>query len=384
VLHAVLAGALLATAACGRPSAAGSESNPVMRLVTPANGGPAYVEVTGLSGRALDDLEDAEYTTSEWSALLRVSVSESDDEPAVLGAYRTSGDALHFTPAFPFDPGRAYHARLDAARLPGAPADAAPVALEFGLPATAGAPSTVVERIYPSGPDVPENLLRMYVEFTAPMGRRSGVDYIALLDHEGREIEGAVLPLDYEFWSPDHRRFTVFFDPGRVKQGILPNRELGRPLEAGTTITLVVSPDWRDAQGLPLADEYRRVFQVGPAAEQPLDPSAWRIRSARAGSRDALVVSFPAPLDHGLLMRALGVRRDGGSVVGESAVDAAETRWTFTPRDAWRAGRYELLALDILEDLAGNQIGRAFEVDNFDTVDRTPEPRTIETPFRID
>ncbi len=31
-------------------------------------------------------------------------------------------------------------------------------------------------------------------------------------------IRGAVLPLDYEFWSPDHRRFTVFFDPGRVSK----------------------------------------------------------------------------------------------------------------------------------------------------------------------
>jgi hypothetical protein len=46
-------------------------------------------------------------------------------------------------------------------------------------------------------------------------------------------------------------------------------------------------------------------------------------------------VPFPEPLDHGLLMRALGVARDGREVDGEIAVDQLETRWTFTPNDAF-------------------------------------------------
>ena len=96
-----------------------------------------------------------------------------------------------------------------------------------------------------------------------------------------------------------------------------------------------------------------------------------------------MAATFPKPLDRGLLMRALGVRRDGAAVEGDIAVDAGETRWTFTPKDAWRAGRYELLALDILEDLAGNQIGRAFEVDNFETVDKSPDPQSIRLAFTV-
>ena len=63
------------------------------------------------------------------------------------------------------------------------------------------------------------------------------------------------------------------------------------------------------------------------------------------------------------------------------------TRWRrdgrSRPADPWRAGTYQLLALDILEDLAGNQIGRAFEVDNFDTVDKSPNPQTITIPFHV-
>ena len=43
-----------------------------------------------------------------------------------------------------------------------------------------------------------------------------------------------------------------------------------------------------------------------------------------------------------------------------------------------------LLALDTLEDVAGNQIGQAFEVDNFDTVDKSPNPQRIMIPFTVD
>ena len=44
---------------------------------------------------------------------------------------------------------------------------------------------------------------------------------------------------------------------------------------------------------------------------------------------------------------------------------------------------HQLLALDTLEDAAGNQIGRAFEVDNFDTVDKSPNPQRIMIPFTV-
>ncbi len=65
------------------------------------------------------------------------------------------------------------------------------------------------------------------------------------------------------------------------------------------------------------------------------------------------------------------------------SIEAAETRWRFTPRDPWTAGDYDLVALAFLEDLAGNRIGRAFEVDNFERTDLTPEPERRTLPFKI-
>ena len=371
---------LVAAAACGR--SIDSDVAPTITLTTPRDGGTAYVEVTGLPSRALDALDTAELAPEQWSQVLRVAVEP--EAPPMLGSYAVVDGTLRFTPIFPLDEGRQYEVRFDPARVPGEPSAAGTVVEAMvGRPASTAVPSTVVARVYPTGDVVPENMLRMYVEFSGPMGRKSGVEYIALLDGSGEEIPGAVLPLDYEFWSPDHTRFTVFFDPGRVKTGILPNLEMGRPLEEGTSVTLVISRDWRDENGLPLKEEFRRRYRVAPADEQPLDTASWRIAPPAARSRSGVVVTFPEPLDHGLLMRALGVTRDGQPIDGDVVVDQQETRWTFTPKDAWRAGTYELLALDILEDPAGNQIGRAFEVDNFETVDKSPDPETITIPFTV-
>ena len=95
-------------------------------------------------------------------------------------------------------------------------------------------------------------------------------------------------------------------------------------------------------------------------------------------------MTFPEPLDHGLLLRALGViGPDGKSLPGDVTVALSELMWTFTPKGAWQGGNYQLVALAMLEDLAGNRIGRAFEVDQFDRSDRSPEPEKTLIPFSI-
>jgi hypothetical protein len=219
------------------------------------------------------------------------------------------------------------------------------------------------------------------LHFSAPMDaqrhhvtpRRSGPG--------GRD---AFLPLDADFWNGDRTRYTVFFDPGRVKRGILPNKQMGRALVAGKRYTLLVKREWRDGHGLPLKEEFRHVFRASPAIERPLTMKQRRVEAPGGGTREPVVVTFPEPLDHGLLRRALGVARAGAPVDGEIAIEAAETRWRFTPREAWVQGDYELVALAFLEDLAGNRIGRAFEVDNFERTDITTEPERNTRTFTVE
>jgi len=366
-------------AACGRSAA--RESTPAIRLSTSGTGA-AYVEVVGLADATLDRLTDARYSSQEWSSILRVAVDATS--PPVVGRYEVIDRTLRFTPIFPLDRGRHYLVRFDRSRVDGENADHEPaLTATVGLPASSAVPTTVVAHVYPSGDTLPENQLRMYIEFSAPMGRRSGIEYVRLLDERGEEVEGPFLPLDYEFWNAERTRFTVFFDPGRVKKGILPNKQMGRALKVGKSYTLVVRAEWTDANGLPLTESYRRTFRVGPPDTRPLDTAQWRITPPKAGGQTPLVVTFPEPVDHGLLFRALGVRRDGDVVDGDVTVGANETQWSFAPHQTWTAGNYDLLALSILEDRAGNQIGRAFEVDNFETVDKGPDPRTVTLPFRV-
>ena len=68
---------------------------------------------------------------------------------------------------------------------------------------------------------------------------------------------------------------------------------------------------------------------------------------------------------------------------GEPRIEAGEVEWLFTPRDPWAARDYDVVAFAFLEDLAGNRIGRAFEVDNFERTDLTPEPEKRTLRFTI-
>ena len=176
-------------------------------------------------------------------------------------------------------------------------------------------------------------------------------------------------------------RDTRFFDPGRVKQD-LPNQQLGR-LPSPVTAYTEVSADWHDAHGQPLAAPYRRMFRVGPSEARPLSMASWRLAPPRAGTREPLVVTFPAPLDHGLLSRALALEAAGGnSIDGDVVLEADDTRWAFRPRSPWSPGEYRLVAQSILEDPAGNRIGRAFEVDMTRSGPDVPV-ETFRTSFRV-
>ena len=370
-------------AACS--SGAASAPQIVLRTDTPI----PVIDVTGLSSRQLDTLAQSVPTAEQWTRLLRVTVKAAGngaaDMPPVAGTYAVAGKAIRFTPMFPLDAGREYTVAFDPSQLPGAAANGpAAVTAVISLPAETKVPSTVVDRVYPSVEVIPQNQLRMYIQFSAPMGNRSGLDYIRLIDESGKEVVDPFLPLEAEFFNGDHTRYTVFFDPGRVKRGILPNQQMGRALEPGRRYTLVVSQEWRDGRGVPLKSEFRRQFLVGPADERPLATTNWRIEPPAAGSASPLTVTFPEPLDHGLLMRAVGVSRDGVSLDGDVRIENGETRWTFTPREPWQAGEHQLVVLSFLEDLAGNRIGRAFEVDNFERVDKNAEPERHQLPFQVE
>lgn len=334
------------------------------------------VEVSGFSGTMLQQLQRAKGTQPQWQRVL--SVYAGDANLAMLGTYRINAGVLQFLPQYPLEPGMQYRAVVRATPK------ATPITSAFQLPARDTTPTTFVRQIYPSADVVPENLLKFYLHFSAPMQRGNIYDYIHLRDSSGKKVELPFLEIDEELWDTTMTRLTLFIDPGRIKRGVLPLEEIGPSLEAGKSYTLVIDRSWKDAAGNPLKEEFQKSFRVTPPDREPPDPSRWRIQTAGANTREPLVVNFPEPMDHALASRVISVVDEAGQKIsGAVTLDEQERRWRYAPITAWKPGKYSLVIQTTIEDLAGNNIGKPFEVDLFERIDRHLRTPTVRLPFEI-
>src|SRR5262245_9539335 len=301
------------------------------------------------------------------------------DVPPLLGRYSLENGALVFTPQYPVQAGVRYRA---VAHIPGQSAITKTV--EIAKPVVA--PSTVVANVYPSANVLPENQLKFYIHFSASMSQGDAFDHIALLDESGTTIEEPpFLIRGGELWDREFRRFTLFFDPGRVKRDLGPSLELGPALQEGKRYTLVIDSKWKDAEGNPLKQEFRKTFTAGPPDRKPLDLDMWRIIPPRSGTMEPFTVEFPEAMDHAILLRELDILDPTEKVIdGAVAIDRGETRWQLTPVTPWRKGAYTLQVGTNTADLAGNMVGRPFEVDLFEKIDERIIRQTRNLKFKIE
>ncbi len=116
--------------------------------------------------------------------------------------------------------------------------------------------------------------------------------------NNGDIVEKPFLIVDQELWDADRRRFTLLFDPGRIKRGIQSNLDLGMPLQDGHVYRLVVDSAWRDENGNALSRNYEKRIVVTAPAREKLSNQDWKIMEPEASSKSPLVVQFPKPLDH--------------------------------------------------------------------------------------
>jgi hypothetical protein len=351
--------------------------------------GRVCFDVVHLKAADRAKLARVNWSGDQWAALFAVFVDKRAterraDTPSVLGSYRVEQAVLRFEPRFPVERGLSYRAVFQPSRLPDRGGKEDPIIVILELPKLKSAAATVVQQVYPSGDQLPENHLRFYIQFSAPMSRGEAYRHVHLLDAAGKALPSPFLELDEELWDPQGKRFTLLFHPGRIKQGLKPREELGPILEKGKSYTLVIDRDWPDAQGNPMTASFRKSFRAGPTREQLVDPRSWKIQAPAAGSNEPLVVQFPMALDRALLERLISVVDAAGDPMqGTIAITDAETCWRFTPRKPWKAGAHHLVVDTKLEDSAGNSIVRQFEVDVFHPVDRHVKEETIKLPFQI-
>ena len=220
----------------------------------------------------------------------------------------------------------------------------------------AGAAQTMppVVRVRPSAAEVPANLLRISIEFAAPV-EAPVLPRLTLAHADGRQVREPFL--QQELWSPSGKVLTVLMHPGRVKTGLNAREEMGPILAEGDDLVLLLD-------GHPI-----QRWSVLAAAEHGPIPSAWQLSPVDAGSRQALVVRLDQPID-GRDIDYLAIVDSGNRRVdGRAQLKDGESVWTFTPKLPWRRGAYSLLARATLEDAAGNRLGSHFET----AIDAAPE-----------
>jgi len=217
--------------------------------------------------------------------------------------------------------------------------------------------------MYPSGPTLPSNQLKLYILFSAPMQSGDIWSKVHLIDQDGKPSVLPFVELDQELWNRDHTRLTLLFDPGRIKRGVKPNVDMGPVLVEGRRYTLVIDREFKDGNGRPLEASFRHEFTAGPAERRGIDPKTWKITAPTVATVNPLVIDFDRPLDFALLQDVFQVQRVEGVVEGVASVSTGETQWRFQPAQRWKAGAYKLIVDMALEDLAGNRIGRPFDVD---------------------
>jgi hypothetical protein len=342
-------------------------------------------EVTGLDAEQLRRLDVPGRPAAEWQRILSVHSGKRGeprrDLPQVAGSYFVTNGVLRFRMAFPLQYGIEYLAEFHPSAV--VPGSTNPLVSDrlLVLPLSSSErPSTVVSAVYPSASVLPENLLKFYLQFSGPMSRGDVYRHIRLLDEAGKAVELPFLELDEELWNPEMTRLTLLLDPGRIKRGVRPLEEVGPALEVGKSYRLTLSAEWRDAAGRPLKAPFTRRFQVGPADRETPDPARWTLTPPTAGARTPLSLAFPDPMDQALLSRLLGVTEASGATVpGTTTLGDSERRWTFVPDRPWKPGAYRIPIPATLEDLAGNNIGKPFDVD----LSETPSPRSNPSPATL-
>ena len=335
--------------------------------------------ITGLS--KFDLLQKLSPDDLQKTIAIRVhKPGKANDLPPLLGTCSVTETELRFSSRFPLSPSVQYRVEL-APNLIEGPQNELDVV--FSSRPIKRMPAATVVAVYPSADVLPENLLKFYIHFSAPMSRGEAYERIHLMQ-DGEEVASPFLELGEELWDTDQQRFTLFVHPGRIKRGLKPREDSGTPMTDGKEYTLRIDTEWLGADLQPLASSFAKKFRVvGADAQQP-DSKQWKIGVPKANSKKPVTLTFDEPLDHAMLDRVVSVRDAlNALLVGSVTVTAHETVWSFEPSEAWKPGTYSIALATSLEDLVGNSLARAFETKELDVESSLKIASEIEIGFVI-
>ncbi|MBT8185706.1 MAG: hypothetical protein KJN76_12750 [Eudoraea sp.] len=303
------------------------------------------------------------------AAPLQFYLSGQNTTP-ILGQLEESGSRYLFKPVIPFTRGEKYDIRSKGELL-----------VSFKVDGNKESGSGELMAIYPSKDTVPENLLKIYLQFSQPMQQVGEVrNYIEVRDETTKEVVDVFLDMETELWNKEHNRLTLWLDPGRIKTDLIPNREQGLPLLKGHQYKLKISRLWKTAQGIPLNKDYSKGLVVISRDSTKPEPEDWVVTAPESGKKEALQLYFNEVLDAILAMEAFTIlNSEGEEVSGSFSLGPNERSIYFEPVYSWKKDNYTILIDPILEDMAGNNLKRLFDTD----VSEQAVERTAVADFQI-
>lgn len=271
-----------------------------------------------------------------------------DERTPIAGRYVLESNSLTFKPAFNFVEGQEYVARIQTS---GENVELVP----FEIGSAAPMEDVHITTIYPSADVIPENTLRFYIHFSAPMQPHVSFEHIKLVSADGKVDEAAFMKFKQELWNEDRTRLTVLMDPGRIKRNVATNRELGPALHKGTDYSLIVTDGWMPVQGKTALKKYSKIFSVGQALRELPNTDEWKMSLPRSNTQESLIIEFDRSFDAGLLQKSITVMTAFGQVInGVATISNNETVWSFKPDGKWSSNSFNIVVDPHLEDVAGN------------------------------
>jgi len=291
---------------------------------------------------------------------------------SILGSYSAAPGQITFQPVISFSKNMQYFAAFG---------DSVIHKFSFDTP---GHTITELSEIYPTADTLPENLLKIYLEFTGPMREGEVYENVNLKGPDGVMVKDPFVRLEPELWDYANHRITLWIDPGRVKRSLGSRETHGPVIEAGNRYQLIIDSGWRDAEGQSLDQTYHKYFSVNPADRTKPVTGEWQIKTPPARTKDPLTICFHKPMDFSTALNSFMVYHPAGHrLEGQVTLGSMEKFWIFTPDHNWDPGGYRIKVKSILEDLAGNNLNRVFDRDILKDPQTPPEHEYYWIEFKV-
>ena len=285
--------------------------------------------------------------------LQKLSIALAGAETSILGDFKKMQNGIRFTPIVPFRRNVSYVVYYNKTTIS-----------EFSIPGGSNLDAPYLINIYPTTDTLPENLLKIHLEFSEPMSELHSSNYVNLLNEKGDTLNHIFLKLDPELWNYDHTLLTLWLEPGRIKKSLLPNVFDGIPIEEGKHYTIAISGKWKSAKGVPLREPVYKQFYVSSRDENMPKISEWILDLPDNSLKKPLKISFNEVLDYTSILNSIIIRKpDGTEINGDYNILSGEVGIEFISDQEWSPGEYIIHVDGSVEDLAANNLNRLFDRD---------------------